>query len=63
MTYVVWLHNRTDSRDDEWLKVTASNKKEALKRANHSGSLDRFSLGKVYTVKEFEKEHGKGLLE
>jgi hypothetical protein len=63
MVYVVWLHNKVDSKDDEWTKITATNKKEALKRLTaHSADLDRFTLGKVYTVKEFEKDHGKGLL-
>lgn len=65
MTYVVWLNNNADSQDDEWVKVTASNKNDAKKRALHSPSMNenRFSIGEVYTIKEFEKIHGKGLLE
>jgi len=64
MTYVVWLHNNTNRQDDEWIKVTASNKKEAIKRAAYSPKVGmKFSIGTVYTVREFEKEHGKGLLE
>jgi len=64
MTYVVWLNNKTNISDNKWEKVTGKNREDAKKRLARSGKVDtlHFSFGHVYTVKEFEKVHGKGLL-
>ena len=58
--HVVWLNNHTDSRDDEWKAVWAHDKKEAKKIVGESAyGSHRFSLGNVYTIKEFRREFGR----
>ena len=50
-TYIIWLCNNTDSRDDEPVRVKAHNPQEAVKNA--SIDLSRFRIGNVYTLREF----------
>ncbi len=56
--YGVWLHNRTDRRDDEWIYVWASSVQEAKELANVDTA--RFTLGEVLPVAEFRKYYGLG---
>lgn len=53
-TWVVWLENLCDPRDDEPLRVKARNIMEAEQAAweviRHRG---RFALGSVHTLQEF----------
>lgn len=57
--FVVWLHNRTDERDDEWLTVYASSK-EDVQAMELSYQEHRFYLGDVYTATEFRERMGFG---
>jgi len=52
--YIVWLHNNTDSRDDEPIKVKAASPGDAKIYAGYY-LRGRFSLGRIYTLKEFRK--------
>lgn len=56
--FVVWLHNHTDLRDDEWVAVWATNADEASENAEYDSN--RFSKGRVLTATEFRKEMGFG---
>jgi hypothetical protein len=53
-TYVVWLRNNTDSRDDEPIKIKAKDKDEATEIAGHHLN-NRFTISRVYTLKEFKR--------
>lgn len=55
-TYVVWLHNHVDHRDDEWRGIKARSLKEAF--ANLKYDEYRFAKGSVYTIPEFREVHG-----
>jgi hypothetical protein len=57
--YVLWLHNHTDQRDDEWLVFWAKDDDEAKHKGSEL-SIDRtrFSRGGVMTAKEFQKKMG-----
>jgi folate-binding Fe-S cluster repair protein YgfZ len=56
--YGVWLHNHTDSRDDEWIYIRATSKKDALKKAEDQYDDSRFSLGDAELSVKFRREHG-----
>lgn len=58
--YVVWLHNKTDERDDEWVTLWATNKEEAMTRVKEKYDSYRFYLGNTYTIKEARDRYGKG---
>lgn len=55
--FVVWLHNKTDRRDDEWVVVRASSKR-AVEKLDIGFDRSRFSRGPVYTAKEFRDMMG-----
>jgi hypothetical protein len=57
---VVWLINKTDLRDDEWIAVWASSAIEAKELASNKADTTRFFIGNVVTAKEFRKEVGFG---
>lgn len=57
--YVVWLHNHTDSRDDEWRTVWATGGLEAGHLVS-GVDFTRFSISQVMTIKVFRKLYGKG---
>lgn len=56
--WVVWLANHVDRKDDEWQSTWAKTAEEA--KSNVQGIIDtsRFSVGRVYTIKEFRRFHG-----
>lgn len=58
--FVVWLHNKVDSRDDEWVAVMAKSEKEAVKRVTTEGLYDdlRFDIGVGMPVSEFNEMMG-----
>ena len=47
----VWLSNRTDHRDDEWVGIMAQNEAEARRDAQFNSS--RFNIKDVAPAKEF----------
>lgn len=51
--FYVYLHNRTNSLDDNVVKVKAKSKKEV--RENFEYDRSRFSFGEAYTPAEFRK--------
>lgn len=57
--YVVWLCNRQDYRDDEWIKVRARTENEARRLGVYylglGGRSMRFHVGKVYTWSEIRR--------
>lgn len=56
--YVIWLHNFTDERDDEWVKVQAASEEEAKEVAKWKIDTHRFRMGRVYNTKEWRKNFG-----
>lgn len=58
--YVVWFHNKTDKRDDEWVCPWAYDKKQAREMATERLDESRFYLGQVYTIKEARARYGAG---
>ena len=62
--FVIWLSNHTDSNDDEWVSVYAHTEEEAMERVVEDMMYDsmRFTPTCVYTIKEFIKEQGRGLI-
>jgi hypothetical protein len=54
-TFVVWLSNRTDCRDDEPHRVKARTHEEAKESLSYSTA--RFDIGGVYTLSEFYARH------
>jgi hypothetical protein len=62
--FVAWLINGTDRRDDEWIEIESADKKTAEKIAGEALMFRyrNFSLRGIYTIAEFEKFYGKGLL-
>lgn len=56
--YGVWLHNKTDSRDDEWMYVNASSAKQAKNIAEEEYESHRFTLGVAMPVIKFRKYFG-----
>lgn len=63
ITYVVWLHNKVDDRDDEPQRIKARSKEDAKKSMSMYES-HRFYIGEAYTLPEFYKRHPdwKGLI-
>jgi len=52
--FFAWLCNKVDNRDDEVVKLRASSKRQAKKIAeNYVGY--RFTLGNVFTQKQFKR--------
>ena len=59
--FVVWLSNRTDHRDDDWMSVWAFSASHARTLANTKGfDKVRFTMGKVVTAKQFKQRMGFG---
>ena len=54
-TYVVWLNNLTNKKDDEWKKVKSRDPSKILDEVTYDKS--RFTLGDVYTLSEFRKKY------
>ena len=54
--FVIWLNNRVDRRDDEWIRVWATSAEEAEKSIEFDES--RFTRGRVYAADEFYNVHG-----
>lgn len=50
--YVVWLHNHTDRRDDDWRSVWATSHIEAAHLVK-GVDFNRFSISHTWTIKEF----------
>lgn len=57
--FVVWFHNHTSNKDDEWTTVHAKNEEEAIEKALPKMNRSRFSLGRCYPIKEFRKIFGR----
>ncbi|MCR4286049.1 MAG: hypothetical protein NUW00_04110 [Candidatus Kaiserbacteria bacterium] len=57
--YVVWLHNHTSRKDDEWKTVWAIG---CLEAGHEVEGVDftRFSISHIWTIKEFRHIYGKG---
>ncbi len=56
--HYVYMHNSTNSDDDEVFKVKAENRKEAIELATKCQRwAGRFSIGSVWTVSECPKEY------
>lgn len=55
--FVLWLHNKTDDRDDEWLVIWAKTRSQATKKKVKFNEF-RFFRGSVLTAAEFRKETG-----
>jgi len=61
--YVVWLHNKTDRRDDEWLAVWTTSRAKAKQKVEDGDVYyddSRFFLGDVYTALQFRRMMGFG---
>lgn len=56
--YVVWLHNHTDRRDDEWKSVWSTSHIEAAHLVE-GVDFTRFSISHIFTIKEFRKIYGR----
>jgi len=54
--FYVYLHNKTDCRDDEVRKVKAATPKEAKEIASSRDSW-RWNVGRAYRAKDFRKAH------
>jgi hypothetical protein len=52
--YFVWLHNKTDCRDDDVLKIGVRSKGQATRIA-HQMAQSNFSVGRTFTRQEFKK--------
>jgi len=65
-TYIVWLSNHTDRRDDEPTRVKARTREEAMNKALEKayGGSSRFSVRDVYILPTFYKLYPgwKGLI-
>jgi len=55
MIYFAWLSNKTDSRDDMWLKIKANSKKQA-KRIAEENCRSNFRVSNIYTRKQMKKK-------
>ena len=55
--YVVWLSNHTDRRDDEWRVVFAKDEAEARDLVVYPSY--RFSIDRIWAIKEFRKFYGR----
>jgi hypothetical protein len=55
--FVLWLHNQTDHRDDEWVVFWALDYKSAMKM-DVEYDTHRFSRGQIYSAKEFRDMMG-----
>jgi hypothetical protein len=55
--FVVWLHNRVDDRDDEWIVVWARNLLQAEK-AEVGFDVQRFYRGDTMSAQEFRRKMG-----
>jgi hypothetical protein len=58
--YIVWLHNKTDHRDDEWIKVRAASRLRARKlgeRYWEARRLFNFEVGRAFTMPELKQIH------
>lgn len=51
--YFVWLHNKTDQRDDDVLKIKAQSKGQATRIA-HQMCRSNFYVGRTFTRQEFK---------
>ena len=58
--FVVWLHNFTDARDDEWMTTFAKSAAEARSKCKDKFDKTRFSIEYVQSVKQFRKDNGRG---
>jgi len=61
--HVIWYHNHTDRRDDEWWCVFAKDAFEARQFADTCSPYkyrDNFSMGNIYTIKEAREIYGSG---
>ena len=56
-TFIVWMHNKTSSKDDEPIKVKAKDKDHAAELARNY-QPERFYVGTVYALSAFKKETG-----
>lgn len=58
MIFFAWIYNHTDRRDDDVLKIEASDRQIAINHAlRWASSRGGCSLGMVYSRKEFKEEH------
>jgi hypothetical protein len=58
MIYFAYIHNNTDSRDDDVIKMDMKSFEGAEAYANsYVMGRGNCTLGKVYTRKEFKKSH------
>lgn len=61
--FVLWLHNKTNSVDDEWVVVWAKTRAQAKKKVDR-GEVNyesyRFFPGRVLTAAEFKSQMGFG---
>lgn len=56
-TYFVHLENTTDSADDDFVKVLASNPKQAKQVAiEYNCYRSNYTIGSIYNRKRFKKE-------
>ncbi len=57
--FIVWLNNKTDRRDDEWIVVWAYNKEEVKKMdLGYEYDITRYYRGEVLTAAEFKNRMG-----
>ena len=56
-TFIIWMNNKWDHRDDVPVKVTASSPAKAMEIAMDY-EPHRFIPGTVYTIKNFKKKTG-----
>lgn len=52
--YFVWLHNRTDKRDDDVLKIKAQSENQATQIARQM-CRSNFYVGRAFTRQEFKE--------
>lgn len=55
--YYVYCHNRTDSRDDDVLKIRAATMGKALDHARDTMARSRWIVGVAYRGPAFKREY------